>query len=352
MSKTKHQKSSKKDKRPRLRQSKVRIKPSKFVTFRYSSPKQDEANRPPQSKHYTKLSKIVTFRYAASKLACEEDLTEDLVEDSFVISLNDPISNKRIITPVRSRFCSHVECFDLDSFFVMNNLNKVKLKPSRPGSLTRLMKKISSPGVRNSPASERMKVVISEFQPVFQQINRCFHNQITTSFDYKLRLTENRKLGLRNNDLKFFRCPICGLEFNIYDDLLVADCLSDLLSELDKMKKIRKDRIYYKGSEVLQNYDLVDRVKVMPDASWTFLSRSDTMGKESTSKPSEVITLDDTFSDEEIPSDSPKEVQFLDLEKETWDVWTEGITVDCEQEEDNFFRELTKGTKDNPMVLD
>lgn len=336
MSKSKHRKPSKKDKGHCSQPSKDLKRPSKVVTFRYASPK---AKKP---------SKIVTFRYALPRTTYDEEL----VEKAFVISLNDPISNKRIMTPVRSRFCSHLECFDLDSFLVMNNLNKVKPKSACTSSLANLKKRMSSLVAAKSLDSDRMQLVISEFQPQIQQIDRNLHNQVTTRFDYKLKLSENRRLGLKNNDLQFFTCPVCGLEFNVYKDLVLVNCLADLLMELDNMNINKKDQIYYKASKVLQNSDLIESVKIMPDASWTFQSRSGSVGKKFKSKNPEVITLDDTFSEDEPPSEFLKEVPLVELKSESGNSWDEEIIIESEQEEDIFFIELTKGTQDDPMVLD
>jgi hypothetical protein len=45
---------------------------------------------------------------------------EILPEDSFKISLDCMISLQRIVTPVRSKYCAHLQCFDLQTYLAMN----------------------------------------------------------------------------------------------------------------------------------------------------------------------------------------------------------------------------------------
>ncbi|GME92734.1 unnamed protein product [[Candida] boidinii] len=52
-----------------------------------------------------------------------DDDDDDLVESAVLISLLDPITSNRIRIPVRSRVCSHLDCFDLISFRELNRLS-------------------------------------------------------------------------------------------------------------------------------------------------------------------------------------------------------------------------------------
>ena len=47
-------------------------------------------------------------------------MDEEITSLGFAVSLDCPISLKRIVTPVRLRGCVHAQCFDLDTFLAIN----------------------------------------------------------------------------------------------------------------------------------------------------------------------------------------------------------------------------------------
>jgi len=45
---------------------------------------------------------------------------EDISMDSLIISLICPLTRSKMVTPIRSRNCAHIQCFDLNSYLMMN----------------------------------------------------------------------------------------------------------------------------------------------------------------------------------------------------------------------------------------
>lgn len=43
----------------------------------------------------------------------------DIVVESTIMSLKDPVSGSRIAVPCRSDICSHHQCFDAESFLLL-----------------------------------------------------------------------------------------------------------------------------------------------------------------------------------------------------------------------------------------
>ncbi|KAL8210066.1 hypothetical protein R6Q57_006798 [Mikania cordata] len=54
-------------------------------------------------------------------IAAASDLDNDIVEGPSTISLNCPISFRRIMTPVKGHLCKHLQCFDFDNYVDINS---------------------------------------------------------------------------------------------------------------------------------------------------------------------------------------------------------------------------------------
>ncbi|VEU20452.1 DEKNAAC101376 [Brettanomyces naardenensis] len=164
-----------------------------------------------------------------SSLADNGDEDDDLVEESTVMSLLDPISGSRLVTPLRTRFCSHLECFDMSSFLAMHGLRAFKV------------------GIRRErPLASGKPNVAAIFRDTKRRpLNPNMHNKRTLEFDYKSKYRANREKGSYNNNLEFFCCPICRLEFSIKipGDLYVVGDLVDLLFNLEQTCNADADRI-------------------------------------------------------------------------------------------------------------
>ncbi|XP_037495079.1 E4 SUMO-protein ligase PIAL2 isoform X1 [Jatropha curcas] len=51
----------------------------------------------------------------------QSDSSSDIMDKPTQISLNCPISNKRIRTPIKGHCCKHHQCFDFESFMILNS---------------------------------------------------------------------------------------------------------------------------------------------------------------------------------------------------------------------------------------
>ncbi|QOU22634.1 hypothetical protein BRETT_002816 [Brettanomyces bruxellensis] len=198
----------------------------------------------------------------------DEDDDDELVEESMVMSLLDPISGSRLVTPLRTRFCSHVGCFDMASFLALN-----KLRPFKVGIR------------RERPLPSGEPNVAAIFRDTRRRpINPDSHNQKTTEFDYKLRCKKNKDAGKYNNDLEFFKCPICRIEFSIKvpGDVYVVGELVDLLFSMDQ-----------------DGHEKAEKVEISRDGNWVPLEEEPEEVKIQKSNSVVEINLDDETSDEE-----------------------------------------------------
>ncbi|KAG7851360.1 hypothetical protein KL941_001029 [Ogataea angusta] len=183
----------------------------------------------------------------------------DIMEEAIVLSLNDPLSGKRMKNPLRSRFCSHIECFELESFMQMNNLEPFQVSVRRKST-----KKIDA----NEILSDTKRRLLNPDQ----------HNRRTFDFQYKVQLRQNKDQKKPNNGLEFFTCPICKLEFSIRTpgDLYIVGELQAILEQLTVDST-------------------VDKIRISQDGSWSFVETK----KKEDAKQSEIIELEDLDSSEE-----------------------------------------------------
>ena len=148
------------------------------------------------------------------------DDDDEIMEKYIRLSLKDPLSGSKIVTPVRSRFCSHAECFDYESFLTMYNL-----KPFR------ILLKRFSPVQLNVGHVDVMKILEDTKRDV---VDLKKHNVMTGTFQYKNQMRQLKEKKKQLNELGWFFCPICKAEFNIktLGDLYVVGEFIDLLQDL------------------------------------------------------------------------------------------------------------------------
>ncbi|KAG7869270.1 hypothetical protein KL918_000815 [Ogataea parapolymorpha] len=184
---------------------------------------------------------------------------DDIMEEAIVLSLNDPLSGRRMKTPLRSRYCSHIECFELESFMQMNNLEPFPVSVRRKST-----NKIDA----NEILSDTKR----------RPLNPDQHNRRTFEFQYKVQLRQNKDQNKPNNSLEFFTCPICKLEFSIRapGDLYIVGELQAILEQLEISST-------------------VDQIRISQDGSWSFVEAK----KKEDAKESEIIELEDLDSSEE-----------------------------------------------------
>lgn len=230
------------------------------------TPKKTKAKKRPKplySRLMVKNSAGVPLSVVEDNLpqAANEDDHEDdgLIEQSVRLSLMDPLSGSKMVTPLRSRFCSHVECFDYGSFLAMYNLRPFRIAMRRHG--------IASPNVGDV---DILKILEDTKREV---INVQQHNVQTTSFQYNAKLRTLKEKGKNLNELEWFCCPICKLEFNIkkLGDVYVVGEFIDLLQDL----------------QFEENHEHVHDVEIDMSnrGSWRWIKEEDTVSTSQTPNP-------------------------------------------------------------------
>ena len=59
------------------------------------------------------------YSFVGKRMAKNQN-EDELLATSQIVSLRDAVSLQRIITPLKSRNCQHLQCFDGDTFLTMN----------------------------------------------------------------------------------------------------------------------------------------------------------------------------------------------------------------------------------------
>ncbi|GMM30359.1 hypothetical protein DAMA08_031040 [Martiniozyma asiatica (nom. inval.)] len=171
----------------------------------------------PLNRHMIHIPPILQINGLNQNVNNEED---DLVESSVRLTINDPITQTLIQTPMRTAYCSHNECFDFDTFLALNHLKPFKVQVMRHSEVSKY------PGdVQIGPIlydSRRLPISIKE------------HNKNVIKYEHKSKLKELDSKNKYKNELEWFCCPICMLEFNIKTpgDLYVVGEFCDLLQDL------------------------------------------------------------------------------------------------------------------------
>lgn len=155
----------------------------------------------------------------------DEDDDDGLIEQSVRLSLTDPLSGMKMVTPLRSKFCSHVECFDYESFLAMYHLKPFRIAIKRYG--------MASPNVGDV---DIMKLLEDTKRPV---MNTKGLNLNSNTFLYKAKMKQLKEKNKDFNELEWFCCPICKAEFNIkrLGDVYVVGEFLDLLQDLQFVEK-------------------------------------------------------------------------------------------------------------------
>lgn len=201
---------------------------------------------------------------------------DDIIAESYTMSLIDPISGSRFVTPMRSRFCSHLECFDMSSFLALNHLRPFKVGVRRELPLAN--------GAVNIPA-------------IFRDTKRHFidpkvHNAVSMGFQYRQQYTSNKRMGRYNNKLEYFQCPICKLEFSIQTpgDVYVLGEMVDLLFSLEKSDDMD-----------------VEKIEIDHNGKWKPIKEEQDVVTEKKKEEIEVIDLsEESDTEEEEPLVVPK----------------------------------------------
>ncbi|QPG76740.1 hypothetical protein FOA43_004134 [Brettanomyces nanus] len=277
----------------------VKVEPPKPKKKR--KPRRRKPKMPYQRYHFPiPVEDFTTF----SSLAERTENDDDLLEESMVMSLLDPISGSRFVTPLRTRFCSHIECFDMSSFIVMH-----KLRPFKVGIR------------RERPLPNGKPNVAAIFRDTKRTpLNPSIHNQRTPEFEYRSRYKSNNDNGKYNNELEFFCCPICRLEFSIKvpGDVYVVGDLVDLLFYLEQAGK----------SEA-------ERVEINNDGSWAAILDEEEVKEEDT----KVVEID---LDAEPDEQGEAVVKKADNYGVSDNSDTEVVSSDFDDSWDEEFRELDK----------
>lgn len=281
-------------------------------------------------------SKLVKIKWKTKNL--EED--EDIIENFVAIPLVDPISKTRMLTPVRSVNCTHIDSFDLDSFFALNNVAKIKLRSRRSRSDLRNLK-ISlqdrlNPYLKAAPANRAHKVVNQQH--------------------YVMLKLENKYMGRCNNNLRVFTCPICDVEFDIFKDLYNVDFLQQIIVELNEivLNKVPKtfEDVYTNRTH---NFDEITHIVINRDGTYNYHVRDEY--KEQLASH-ELVELEEGSDDAEELSgagqdsqesfekgNSVVEVPKLPIRKKP------RILIELSESEDEL-NEPNKGLEDNPILID
>ncbi|GMF04874.1 unnamed protein product [[Candida] boidinii] len=161
-----------------------------------------------------------------------DDDDDDLVESAVLISLLDPITSNRIRIPVRSRVCSHLDCFDLISFRELNRLSPFNVVSRNQASFI-----------------ARPKVLALLDDAKRRPLNPQKYNTRTIDFNYRQKKKWNSENKTYNNELEFFCCPICNLEFSIKapGDLYIIGEMLEILENLNKNSKVSKIELSLDG---------------------------------------------------------------------------------------------------------
>ncbi|GMG19120.1 unnamed protein product [Ambrosiozyma monospora] len=195
---------------------------------------------------------------------------DDLVEQAMLISLLDPLSGRRLETPLRSRYCSHIECFDLWSFIEIN-----RLRPFRIGVK------------RDPPTASGEPNVLAILKDTKRMPISCKnHNQRTVAYQYKVALKMNKEKRKKNNELDYFCCPVCKLEFSIKipGDVYVVGELKDILNRLKEEPDSEE----------------IEKIEIHDDGKWSFHREAQVKTEEK--EDHEIIDIDLLSEDEETPA--------------------------------------------------
>ncbi|OWB68438.1 hypothetical protein B5S33_g3591 [[Candida] boidinii] len=257
-----------------------------------------------------------------------DDDDDDLVESAVLISLLDPITSNRIRIPVRSRVCSHLDCFDLISFRELNRLSPFNVVSRNQASYI-----------------ARPKVLALLDDAKRRPLNPQKYNTRTIDFNYRQKKKWNSENKKFNNALEFFCCPICNLEFSIKTpgDLYIIGEMLEILENLNKNSKVSK-------------------IELSLDGKWKYYMEKDANTKDTDVDAVNNLNLvEKDYELIDLESDEEAEADVLKVKKEanlSQSIPESEIEEKTEKETDDFFESIQaesnsgKGSACDPINLD
>lgn len=264
--------------------------------------KQKKRPKPQYSRYMIKMPETQVLLGPSIETEVQNMQDDEIIEKCVRLSLKDPLSGLRMVTPLRSRFCSHVECFDYESFLAMYNLRPFKIAIQR----------YSEPATIGNV--DVMRILEDTKRTV---LDVKVHNSNTSSFPYKNKQKLLKEKNKMMNELEWFCCPICKLEFNIkrVGDVYVIGEFIDLLQDLT----FEENNEYVEDIEI----DMSEKGK------WRWVREDENSEMFNGNNTDDAINTDNSAKDSTInmqhASFVPKEVHKN----------VEVVTLDSEDEDDN-----------------
>lgn len=271
-----------------------------------------------------------------------EENNEDIIENSITIALTDPITKSKMLTPVRTTKCAHIDSFDLDSFFALHNISKVKLKSRRIKTDLSLLKKYTTslldrlnPYLSNAPAKKK--------------------HEIVNKTEYVMLKLENKHMGRDNNNLRYFTCPICDKEFDVLNELYSVDFLQEIIVELNNTLIIKDAPKTFVDVLTNRKHDLKEVTHVVINRDGTYNYHVEDKYRESL-ELHELVELPD---DEEeytelllplpIPEFRHKKRRKITIEVSDSESWSD---LDFNTKDDYDAGNGNQGDMGNPILID
>lgn len=273
-------------KSPKLIKVKQEVIPLKPTPISVPVPKIKKKVRPKHSHNRHMIHTMPTQPDFIDTNIDQYDDDEDLVEALVTLTLIDPVSGTQMVTPLRSKNCSHNECFDYDSFLLMNHLKPFKIVVRRYSNATRYPGEVNVMAILQD--SKRPPKSSKEF------------NKVTVQYDYKYKMKQLADKNKVYNELGYFCCPICNLEFDINQpgEVYVVGELSDLIQDV----KLEENQEEIENIEI----DMINKGK------WRWVrrenERKEHIERQIETHQIELVTLDsedEDFDPQSIKVDSP-----------------------------------------------
>ncbi|KAI5967858.1 hypothetical protein CANMA_002626 [Candida margitis] len=196
--------------------------------------------REQRAEHYKSLPANIA-PILESELRELEDADEDMPKvEKIVFSLKDPLGGGKIKLPVKSRFCSHFECFDYDNFCLFHNIPTSIKDMTRKNLIQHNFNEMARRKNGAQSSSQDSSTQCSR-QATYQQI---VPHQANLGSDYRspmviqqlklspyVKIVDNplpgdsytsRFIAPAYQTCPFYSCPICDTSFPL-NALLISD---------------------------------------------------------------------------------------------------------------------------------